>query len=259
VSPAVRRRRREPRELAAPTETLAVLEGPRGREYYTRALAEPPAVRGERIRDREGVNFRHWDPTRSKFGAALVLGWAGRRPKVGERWLYLGAGAGTTASHLADLVGRGGAVFAVEPSVRPFLRLLEVADRYPNLLPILGDARHPASYAGSVRSASGLYADVAQPDQVEIVARNAELLLQDGGAVLLVLKTASLGRDPDADRLLRRALAELPPELEVGAVRSLEPFHRRHFLVEARRVGTPAATARRPTTPRGLRLGRSRR
>lgn len=233
---------------------LAVRRRRRGDEYFSRALGEPPSLRGEPVLELGGIPFRRWEPTRSKLGAALVLGWDGPMPREGERWLYLGGAAGTTASHVADLVGRGGAVHVVEPSVRPFLQLLEVARRYPNLLPILGDGRRPDDYGGSVPTVDGVYADVAQPDQSEIVARNARAFLRPGGTVLFVVKTASLGREGRPLEGLARALEALPPELAIGERRPLEPFHRRHFLV-AGRFGTgpdrpPAGPRIRPRSVR---------
>lgn len=254
MSPA----RRPPRRAGPPADregALLRVEARRGREFYSLALGEPPSVRGERLRDVEGRVYRHWDPARSKLGAALVLGWGEPLPRAGERWLYLGAAAGTTPSHLADLVGPGGAVYAVEPSVRPFLRLLEVADRYPNLFPILGDGREPARYGGSVPIVDGIYADVAQPDQAAILAANATEFLRPGGAVLFVVKTASIARDARAEPLLERTVAELPIAFQRGATQRLEPFDRRHFLVGGR--WGEAGRRPAPSPPRPILRSRS--
>ena len=38
--------------------------------------------------------------------------------RVGSRVLYLGASTGTTVSHISDIVGNEGIIFAVEPAVR---------------------------------------------------------------------------------------------------------------------------------------------
>jgi fibrillarin-like rRNA methylase len=205
----------------------------RGPEFFTRALGTTPSLRGEPLVEVDGRPFRRFEPTRSKLAAALVLGWEGPIPGDGERWLYLGAAAGTTASHVADLVGPGAPVYAVEPSVRPFLQLIAVAETYPNLLPILADGRRPEAYGGSVPIVDGIYCDIAQADQAEIVGANAAAFLRPGGRVLFVVKTASLGRDPSAAAGLRLALDRLPSTLRPNASRPLEPFHRRHYLVAA--------------------------
>jgi fibrillarin-like rRNA methylase len=220
----------------------------RGPEFFTRALGSPASIRGEPLVEVDGRPFRRFEPTRSKLAAALVLGWDGPIPGEGERWLYLGAAAGTTASHVADLVGAAAPVYAVEPSVRPFLQLISVAERYPNLLPILGDARQPESYGGSVPLVDGIYCDVSQPDQSEIVGVNADAFLRPGGRVLFVVKTASIGREPNAAAGLRQALDRLPTTLRPITSRPLEPFHRRHFLVAAESTRDPRGE-RPPTAP----------
>jgi len=152
---------------------LRSLEEDRRPTFWTRALGDPPEVYAERLAYRADGTYRRWDPTRSKLASALVNGYAGVLPRPGERWLYLGAASGTTASHVADLLGPEGAVFAVEKSPRPFARLLRTAERYPNLLPVLGDARRPEEFSRSVPIVDGLYLDIPQIDQVAIARARA--------------------------------------------------------------------------------------
>ncbi len=223
--------------------------------YWTAALGEPPAVYGERTAEQAGTLLRRWDPSRSKLGAAIARGWTEPLPRPGERWLYLGAASGTTASHVADLVGPAGAVFAVEKSLRSFARLLRLAGRYPNLGPILADARRPDDYLELVPPVDGLYLDLAQPDQAEIALANARRMLKRDGGLLLALKTSSMGRDLGPRGHLERTVAQLEDSFEVGPSMPLEPFHRKHYLVGAwatKRIaldagGTPPA--RPPTRP----------
>jgi fibrillarin-like pre-rRNA processing protein len=226
----------------------------------TEALGTPPDVYGERLVPVRSGWWRRWDPYRSKLSAALIKGYSGSLPQPGERWLYLGAATGTTASHVADLVGPEGAVYAVEMSLRPFARLLRLAERYPNLFPILGDARRPDDYAAWVPPVDGVYSDVAQADQVGIARRNAELFLRDGKALLLVLKLSSLGRDLSIEARVVRALAELRPFRTVSPPLPLEPFHRQHRFVSARApsVGSGADHSRGPSRPTSGRVARAR-
>jgi fibrillarin-like pre-rRNA processing protein len=220
----------------------------------TEALGTPPEVYGERLIPKSSGWWRRWDPYRSKLSAALVKGYRGPLPQPGQRWLYLGAATGTTASHVADLVGPDGAVYAVEMSLRPFARLLRLAERYPNLFPILGDARRPDDYAGWVPPVDGLYSDVAQADQVGIARRNAELFLRDGAPLLLVLKLSSLGRNRDPDGLVDHAVSELRPFRTVSVPLLLEPFHRQHRFLAARTAG-PAPPSRRSLATRSTSHG----
>jgi fibrillarin-like pre-rRNA processing protein len=214
---------------------------------FTRALGHPPSVYGERVVQRAGDFWRRWDPTRSKLSAALLKGWQGPEPARGERWLYLGAASGTTASHLADLTGNRGAVFAVEKSLRPFSRLLKVAQSYPNLLPILSDARRPEEYFGDVSPVDGLYLDIPQPDQTEIALKNAELFLRDHGKLIFAVKTSSMGRAMSARQHLEVVRRALEPSVDVGAVVDLTPFHRRHYLLGGLVTRDRPEVHRRPT------------
>lgn len=201
-------------------------------ELFTEAAGAPPPVYGERWVDTGARAFRSFEPGRSKLSAGLVHEWAGPVPSLGERWLYLGAASGTTTSHVADLVGPSGRVYALERSPRPFARLLALAERWPNVVPILGDAREPRSYSRLVPAVDGLYSDVAQPDQVEIVRRNAELYLAGtGAALLLALKTASMGRDRDAPGHLETAEQQLSPAVDLAVSVRLDPFHKAHYLL----------------------------
>ncbi|HYK92873.1 MAG TPA: fibrillarin-like rRNA/tRNA 2'-O-methyltransferase [Thermoplasmata archaeon] len=215
--------------------------------YWTPGLGDPPEVYGERVVHREAGALRRWDPTRSKLGAALARGYDGPTPGPDEFWLYLGAATGTTASHVADLVGPRGAVFAVEKSLRSFSRLLRLADRYPNLLPLLADARECREYLPLVPPVDGLYADLAQPDQVAIVIENSQWFVKPGGLILLALKTASMGRLRTPRAHLDSALTELDPLGRVEESIALEPFHKRHYLVSVRtKDGALPAVARGP-------------
>ncbi len=223
---------RRPRAL--PTDrgqpNLARTEEERHLVLWTRGLGEPPEVYGERVVYKDEEPWRRWEIPRSKLAAALEKGYSGPLPRPDERWLYLGAASGTTASHVADLVGRHGSVFAVEKSVRPFARLLSLAERYPNLLPILADARSPTSYLARVPPVDGLYVDVAQPDQVALTIENARWFLRPSGVVLLALKTSSMGREVSPREHLDRALRAFAEVGEPEEAVALDPFHKRHFL-----------------------------
>ena len=75
--------------------------------------------------------------------AAVVGGVEEIFMKPGSKVLYLGAASGTTVSHVADLVGPEGAVYAVEFSKRSGRDLVNMAKKRTNVIPIIEDARHP--------------------------------------------------------------------------------------------------------------------
>jgi rRNA 2'-O-methyltransferase fibrillarin len=91
----------------------------------------------------EKTEYRVWNPFRSKLAAAIVGGVENIFMKPGSKVLYLGAASGTTVSHVSDLVGPEGVVYAVEFSKRSGRDLVNMAKKRPNIVPIIEDARHP--------------------------------------------------------------------------------------------------------------------
>lgn len=230
-------------------------------ELWTETVGSLPPVYGERWAESDGRRFRTFDPFRAKLAAAIVHGWTGPLPVPGERWLYLGAASGTTASHLADLLGPAGRLYALERSLRPFGRLLDLSDRWPNVLPVLADAREVRRYSALVPPVDGIYVDIAQPDQLEIAVRNAELYLAGAGAKLVVaLKTASMGREVGPATHLARAERSLEDLFSLARSVKLDPFHRAHYLIGgSARTSLFGEGPLRGTTPRPARPRASRR
>ena len=114
----------------------------------TKNLAPGRAVYGERLITFKGVEYRIWDPYRSKLAAAILKGLKNVPIKPGNKVLYLGAASGTTASHVSDIVGENGHVYCVEFSARAIRELVNnVCAFRPNMSPILEDARLPERYA----------------------------------------------------------------------------------------------------------------
>merc|ERR1719379_2912347 len=92
------------------------------------------------------IEYRVWNPFRSKLGATIVGGIGTMPVKPGARVLYLGGASGTTVSHVSDMVGPEGAVYAVEFSKRVGRDLVNMAKKRTNVIPIIEDARHPQKY-----------------------------------------------------------------------------------------------------------------
>jgi len=109
----------------------------------------------------EKIEYRVWNPFRSKLAAAILGGVDAIHMGPGSKVLYLGAASGTTVSHVADLVGKEGLVYAVEFSHRSGRDLINMAK---NVIPIIEDARNPHKYRMLVPMVDCVFADVAQPD-----------------------------------------------------------------------------------------------
>ncbi|MDE0858358.1 MAG: fibrillarin-like rRNA/tRNA 2'-O-methyltransferase [Candidatus Poseidoniaceae archaeon] len=158
------------------------------------------SVYGESLRRIQGMECRRWDPTRSKLGAAILRtrnDAALLLPEEGSTVLYLGAGHGTSISHLHDhLCGEGndlkGRLVAVDLAPRCLRELTHMAKSRPGLVPVLGDARQHAAWGVLIPTkVNWLFQDVAQAGQVDIFIGACRRFLNVGGVGLLSLKAAS--------------------------------------------------------------------
>jgi len=201
----------------------------------TRNLDKGKRVYNEELLLREGVEYRTWDPFRSKLAAAILKGLPPDVIRQGDRVLYLGTSTGTTASHVSDLVGDKGLVVGVEFAPRVAREFIEnVARRRRNVIPYVADARDPAAY--SVTKVDVVYCDSAQPDQTEIALKNCKILLKDGGTLLLVLKARSIDVLKDPRKVFREEVRKLSTAgFEVKSLIVLSPFEKDHALVYAKR------------------------
>ncbi len=190
-------------------------------------------VYGEKLVKYDGEEYRIWDPFRSKLAAALKKGMKGMPIKTGSKVLYLGASTGTTVSHVSDIVGPSGVVFAVEPATRVARELIEnVASKRKNVLPIIEDARKPQSYFSVFGKVDVVYCDIAQPDQTEIAIANCAAYLNHGGVMLLVVKTRSIDVTMEPKNVVIREAGKLEKSgFSIDQIINLEPFDKDHGMI----------------------------
>ena len=191
------------------------------------------AVYGEKL-VRNGENeYRIWDPFRSKLAAAMKKGL--KKMPIGNstKVLYLGASTGTTVSHVSDIVGNSGIVFAVEPAARVVRELIEnVASKRKNVIPINEDARRPQSYFSVFGKVDVVYCDIAQPDQTEIAISNCKAYLKAGGTMLIIIKTQSIDVTQEPRVTVAREAKKLEhSNFSVSQIIDLEPFDKDHALI----------------------------
>ena len=180
----------------------------------------------------EKVEYRVWNPFRSKLAAGILGGIENIHIGPGKRVLYLGASTGTTVSHVADMVGPSGVVYAVEFSHRSGRDLLNMAKRRTNVIPIIEDARHPAKYRMLVGMVDVIFADVAQPDQARIIALNAHHFLKTGGGIVISIKANCIDSTAPATAVFEREVRKLQEErIKPKEQVTLEPYERDHALV----------------------------
>jgi fibrillarin-like pre-rRNA processing protein len=201
----------------------------------TKNLAPGKRVYNEDLVVRDGVEYRAWDPFRSKLAAAIVKGMREDLVREGDRVLYLGASTGTTASHVSDIVGPRGLVIGVEFAPRVAREFVErVARERGNVLPFVADARDPSRYA--LTKVDVVYCDIAQPDQTEIAIANCDRLLKKGGRLLLAVKARSIDVLKEPKMVYEEERAKLERAgFRVEQIVDLGPFEKDHVLVSATR------------------------
>jgi rRNA 2'-O-methyltransferase fibrillarin len=131
----------------------------KGKEHLlvTKNLVPGESVYGEKRISIEGgvdgtkVEYRVWNPFRSKLAAGILGGLDNIFIAPGKRVLYLGAASGTSVSHVADIVGpvsflfnpcccfwstffKEGVVYAVEFSPRSGRDLITMAKKRTNVI-----------------------------------------------------------------------------------------------------------------------------
>ena len=123
------------------------ISGPPGKlKLYTKNLIFGKRVYGERLLNFNGVEYREWDPYRSKVAAIILENPISSFFTENLKCLYLGASSGTTISHLSDML-QNGIIFGVEFSERSLRQMIQNTSERQNVIPILGDARFPESFA----------------------------------------------------------------------------------------------------------------
>lgn len=201
-----------------------------GRSIYGETLVH-------RFLDGRSSEFRSWDPFRSKLAAAILDGLKTFPFSIGSKILYLGASTGTTVSHLSDIVGAQGKIFAVEVAPRVARELMEGVVKYrKNVVPIVEDAKHPERYASIYGRIGVVYCDIAQPDQTVIAIKNCREYFQSDGILFLVVKASSI----DALKPKGEVFSDQTKILEesgfgVSERIDLEPFDRNHAMLVARK------------------------
>ena len=84
------------------------------RKFYTKSIRPGITHFAENTVTSEGVEYREWDPKRSKLCAGVAKGMSQTGLREKDVVLYLGASHGYTCSFVSDIVGEDGFVFALD-------------------------------------------------------------------------------------------------------------------------------------------------
>lgn len=200
-----------------------------------RISVETPVANSDGDSTMAKTEYRVWNPFRSKLAAGILGGLEEIFIKPGAKVLYIGAASGTSVSHVADVVGPTGLVYAVEFSHRSGRDLINMAKKRTNVIPIIEDARLPMKYRMLVGMVDAVFADVAQPDQARIVGLNCHLFCKDKGGVVISIKANCIDSTAPAEAVFAREVEKMREErIKPLEQVTLEPFERDHCIVVGR-------------------------
>ncbi len=207
----------------------------KGNEIYTENLIKGFRYSDEKVIVFKGIEYRQWNPFRSKLAAAIVKGFKQIPFPEKRDWkmLYLGAAHGYTVSYVSDILCKG-FIYAIEFSERCFKELLPVCKKRKNIAPIFADARKVEEYYW-VEKVDALYVDIAQPDATEISMRNAHEFLKPGGILFLAIKTRSIDVTRKPRKICEEEVEKLSQEgWKILEWRMLNPFEKDHGFIVAK-------------------------
>jgi len=200
------------------------------RQIFTRSLVRDGSAYAKSIMAVDDVEYREWDPNKSKPAAAMMKGLKEFPVKEGMKVLYLGIASGATASFFSDIVGKDGVIYGIEISERSIRDLNIIAERRGNIIPILADARKPEEYAW-IEPVDVVYEDVASEEQAQIIIRNAERFLKPGGFAVLAIKSRSINVVKQPKKVYEDVLEKLKPHFHILERVELDPYEKDHLFV----------------------------
>jgi fibrillarin-like pre-rRNA processing protein len=223
------------RSLEEDNQSIFWIKSEGQKKLATENMVPGNQVYKEKLIIKKNIEYRLWDPFRSKLAASIMneLDYFPFENK--SKILYLGASTGTTVSHISDIVGPNGIVFAVEHASRVARDFLDrVAAYRKNIVPILQDARKPKEYFSVFGKVDVVYVDIAQPDQTQIAIDNCEMFLKKGGYFFLVIKTRSIDVTKAPKRIVEEEIEKLKEKFEILQSIDLHPYDKDHAMVIAR-------------------------
>jgi len=209
----------------------------KGRVLLTRNLVPGVKVYNEPLFRDNKVEYRQWDANKSKLAAAILKGVNEIGIKKKSVVLYLGAASGTTVSHVSDIVGENGIVFALDFAPRVMRDLVFVAEDRKNIAPIFADANKIPDFIGKVSLADMIFMDIAQKDQAEIFIKNVDMFLKEDGLAMLVVKSRSVDVAAKPSKVYADVRTKLEKYLKVIDFKILEPFEIDHCVFVCKKRG----------------------
>ncbi|WOH12291.1 hypothetical protein DCAR_0831793 [Daucus carota subsp. sativus] len=161
----------------------------------TKNLVPGEALYGEELMrvQNEGditeVEYRVWNPLRSKLSAAIMYGVTNIWIKPGSRVLYLGNVCGLTVSNLSDLVGSDGMVYVVGN----IDDVVGMAGTRPNVVTIIEKFWNHGNYRMLVSTVDVIFAETDRHlDETLFMVNNVRFYLRAGGHYMISTRANNL-------------------------------------------------------------------
>ena len=205
------------------------------KKLATENLVVGNQVYKEKLITKKRIEYRLWEPFRSKLAAAIMNGLEVFPFQNKSTVLYLGVSTGTTISHISDIVGPNGIIFGIEHTSRVARDFLDrVATYRKNIIPILQDARKPKEYFSIFGKVDVVYVDIAQPDQTEIAITNCKMYLKKNGYLFLVIKTRSIDVTKPPKQIINEEIQKIKEKFDILQTIDLHPYDKDHAIVIAK-------------------------
>ncbi|KAL1808451.1 hypothetical protein ACET3Z_025441 [Daucus carota] len=193
---------------------------------YTRNLDE----------DGQTVEYREWDPFKSRLASAILSGIQNMWIKPGSRVLILYSRDdqqfGITISHISDIVGPQGMVYVVETETSNHDTLLNMADKRGNIVPIVYCmSPDPMRYRMLINMVDVMFAAPDRPEEVHMAYLNSQYFLKTGGHYMLYVQGHTMESTNRGDGLFSSMSKVVQVQYQRMEQVTLEPFDREHVYV----------------------------
>ena len=204
------------------------------KKLATKNLIPGNQVYNEKLLTVNNLEYRIWNPFRSKLAAAIMNGLNDFPFNQKSDILYLGVSTGTTVSHISDIIGQNGIIFGIEHTSRVARDFLDrVASYRKNIVPIIHDARKPEEFFSVYKKVDVVYVDIAQPDQTDIAIENCKLYLKSKGYLFLIIKTRSIDVTKAPNEVIKNEIKKLEQFFQIKQTIDLQPYDKDHVIVIA--------------------------
>lgn len=204
----------------------------KGITFYTESFNPGVTVYDEKIISIKNIEYREWNPKKSKLGAAIYNGCSQIGIKPGSTVLYLGCSTGTTCSHVSDIIGEGGFLFGLDVAPRVMREFVFLCEKRKNMAPLLKDAHQPSQYSDIVPKVDVVFQDIAQRDQVDIFLKNCKEFLKENGTGMVAIKARSIDVTRRPKEIFEEVRVAIEKEMAIADSRTLEPYEKdHHFFV----------------------------